>query len=273
MDGTCALFHQHRVLQKSHFLPKAIYRLLRGEKGPDLHPSIISGTSVWQSSSQAAAYLLCVDCEQRFHANGEDWTLRNCYRAEQGFTLREILFRADPVYAEDNVRVFFAKHQPEVDTSKLVFFAVSVFWRASVGSWMVDSTPVEPLELGAAYKERLRLFLLGLSGFPDDVALRTEIVPEHEPSLTTICFPYGGRMKDYHHYSFTIPGITFDLLLGQRIPSEARRYCTAKSNEGTILYTGRTLHPLLAPAFSNQSVQKKLNDSMAKRRTKELPDQ
>ena len=103
MDGTCALCHQHRVLQKSHFLPKAIYRLLRGEKGPDLHPAIISGTSVWQSSSQATAYLLCVDCEQRFHANGEDWTLRNCYRAEQGFRLREILFRANPVYAEDNV--------------------------------------------------------------------------------------------------------------------------------------------------------------------------
>jgi len=191
----------------------------------------------------------------------------------QEFKLREILFQADPVYAEDNARIFFAKHEPEVDTSKLVFFAISVFWRASVCSWMVDSTPVGPLELGASYKERLRLFLLGVSDFPDDVALRTEIVPAHEPSLTTICFPYGGRVKDYHHYSFTIPGITFDLLVGQRIPPEARRYCTAKSKEGTILFTGGTLHPLLSPAFSNPSVQKKLKDSMAKRRIKELPDQ
>ena len=80
VDGLCALCHQHRVLQKSHLLPKAIYHLVRGEKGPDLNPAIISGTSLWQSSSQATAYLVCVDCEQRFHSN---WTLRNCYRADK----------------------------------------------------------------------------------------------------------------------------------------------------------------------------------------------
>ena len=85
MDGICALCYQRRVLHKSHFLPKAIYRLVRGEKGPDLNPTLISGDSVWQSSSQATSSLLCSDCEQRFHANGEDWMLRHCYRGDQEF--------------------------------------------------------------------------------------------------------------------------------------------------------------------------------------------
>jgi len=190
--------------------------------------------------------------------------LRHCYRSDQGFRLREILFQADPVYADDGVRVLFARYQPLVELSKLVYFAISVFWRACARSWAVDSTPVRPLEFGAVYKERLRLFLLG-NEFPADVALRTEIIAEHEPSLNTICFPYGGRVNNYHQYSFIIPGIMFDLLVGQRIPDEARRHCTARSPEGSVLYSGQTLHRLMVGPLSNRAISKKLSDSAARR--------
>jgi hypothetical protein len=92
-------------------------------------------------------------------------------------------------------------------------------------------------------------------------------VPPHEPSLNTIIFPYGGKgKKNYHQYSFTIPGITFDLFIGQRTPPEARHCCTATSPEGMILYTGQTLTSQVAPAFLNPGVWSKLN-SIAKRQT------
>jgi hypothetical protein len=122
------------------------------------------------------------------------------------------------------------------------------------------------------YKERFRLFLLEERKFPIDVALITKIVPPHEPSLNTILFPHGGRTKaKYHQYSFTIPGITFDLSIGQRIPPEARRCCTAGSPEGTILYTGETLASTVIPAMRNPSVWSKLN-LLAERREQE-PDE
>ena len=133
----------------------------------------------------------------------------------------------------------------------------------------MDSTPFEPLELGSTYKERFRLFLLGESEFPVDVALLTKIVPTHEPSLNTIIFPYGGRSKkNYYQYSFTIPGITFDLFIGKRIPPETRQCSTATSPEGMILYTGETLTSTLAPVFLNPGVWSKLNP-IAKRQTQQ----
>ena len=172
------------------------------------------------------------------------------------------------MFAEDGVRVLFARHQPLVELPKLIYFAISVFWRACARSWVVDSTPVKPLELGAVYKERLRLFLLG-NEFPANVALRTEIIAAHEPSLNTICFPYGGRVNNYHQYSFIVPGIIFDLLVGQRIPDEARRHCTARSPEGSVLYSGQTLHPLMAGPLSNQVISRKLGDSAARRQDRQ----
>src|SRR6059036_2061927 len=112
-----------------------------------------------------------------------------------------MLYESDPLYADGNMRVFASKQIQQVETEKLIYFAVSIFWRASVGRWVVDSTPLEPLEFGKQYTEQFRRFLLEESGFPVDVALITKIIPPHEPSLNTIIFPYGGRSTmSYHEY-------------------------------------------------------------------------
>jgi hypothetical protein len=222
-------------------MPKALYRLLRSPELVNPHPTMISNDAILETSHQAKTFLLCSACEQRFHRNGEDWMLRNCCRAPDQFRLRDILFESSPVYDDGEVRVYSARNIVGIDTAKLVYFAISVFWRAAVARWFVESTRLDPLELGEYFEEQFRLYLLDESAFPADAALTTEVLSYHEASFGTVIFPYGGRQDEYRLYRFAIPGIRFDLFVGKRIPSDARRMCTLRSSEGFILLTNNSL--------------------------------
>jgi hypothetical protein len=145
-----------------------------------------------------------------------------------------------PGYFDGQISVYSGK-STQVDVAKLVYFAVSVFWRAAVARWIVESTRLEPLPFGSSFQEQFRLFLLNEKDFPVDAAITTEILAFHEASLGTAVFPYGGRKGEFHFYSFAIPGLRFDLYLGKRIPTEARRMCTFRSPEGLIMLTNGSL--------------------------------
>jgi hypothetical protein len=54
-------------------------------------------------------------------------------------------------------------------------------------------------------------------------------------------FPGGGRHGEFRYYRFAVPGVRFDLFVGQRIPAEARRMCTFRSPEGLIMLTNGSL--------------------------------
>jgi len=81
-EGRCRLCLAVKPLQRSHLLPKALYRLLQRQTAKNRNPVWFSRKSAWTSSTQFADELLCYDCEQRFHENGEDWVLRRCYRGK-----------------------------------------------------------------------------------------------------------------------------------------------------------------------------------------------
>lgn len=93
IQSRCRLCLGVKPLQNSHLLPKALYRLLRtaGKKNPS--PVWFNRNSAWTSSSQFADQLLCSDCEQLFHRNGEDWVLRQCNRGKGRFCLQDEVFR------------------------------------------------------------------------------------------------------------------------------------------------------------------------------------
>lgn len=129
-NGICALCLKEKLLQSSHLLPKALYRFVIGSN-QDPNPVIVTPTSAWQSSKQVEAHLLCSDCEQLFHRRGEDWTLRQCYRGQRRFRLQETLARAAPLADFGDALVFAAARIPAIDIGQLVYFAASVFWRAS----------------------------------------------------------------------------------------------------------------------------------------------
>jgi hypothetical protein len=67
--GTCALCLRHRQLCRSHYLGKAIHRLMNRESlGGQI---IFTPQLVTQNPRQLVAHLLCRECEERIAKFGE----------------------------------------------------------------------------------------------------------------------------------------------------------------------------------------------------------
>lgn len=203
-------------LKESHFIPARFYRAMtRSHNGyTSATPRIATNTS-----RQVWSYLLCGDCEGKFNKKGEDWVLKNYLNISQ---------------------------IKNIDVQKLVYFATSIFWRASAYSWHlpVGQPSVYPLQFGP-YSEKLRNFLMGNSPFPDEASLGIFI--SQNPQHDCVIFPEeGDRISGgFRRYAFFIPGITFVLCLGQKIPSDLKNECAAHKNvlirreEGEILARGK----------------------------------
>jgi hypothetical protein len=118
-----------------------------------------------------------------------------------------------------------------VDLDQLIYFAVSVFWRAGARKWdaLDHSTQIS---LGP-YQEQLRKFLLGQEPFPDRAALLVNVTTNVTPQLSAT-FPYSDRANGVRQHRFSLPGMAFWLHLG-RIQEPLRYLCAAHS--GVICYT------------------------------------
>lgn len=132
VTGECRLCKQVRPLCKSHLLPAAIYRVLRAPGHKDPNPILIDNVHHGTTSRQLRAPLLCVECEARFRAQGEDWVLANYYRGNDTFKLRESLRNTKPLYSDQDFTLYSGANIPDIDIEALVYFASSVFWRAAV---------------------------------------------------------------------------------------------------------------------------------------------
>lgn len=173
-------------------------------------------------------YLLCTSCEARFKNNGEDWIIVNSYRGRGGgFALREILLQQTPYQTDGNRKLYSCIDVPGVDIEKIIYFAASVFWRASARMWRRDERTIK-IDL-AQYQEPLRLFLLGMSPFPDRMALHTWISSLDGDLLASLHSPEANRVQGVRAYQFAVPGITFRLMVGGHIPQAFLDYCTAPS--------------------------------------------
>jgi len=165
--GVCALCLRTRELCDSHLVPKALYRVVRAadhRRHPD--PVLLTSKVKRQTSFQATQYLLCAECEKRFDHDGEDWVMRHCYRGRGRFRLREMLQRTAPIHADEQNTIFNASAVAGMDIEKMVYFCVSVFWRASVRRWESSGQRYEGIRLGPKYQEEIRAYLLGDAWLP-----------------------------------------------------------------------------------------------------------
>jgi hypothetical protein len=214
----CRLCLKHQPLCDSHLLPKAVYRLLRSRinlKNP--HPLVLGEGFVTVTSEQARDYLLCENCEQRFHRRGEDWVMRHFYR-KQRFRLREMLLESTPSYQDADIRFYEASKIPGIDTEAITYFGMSVFWRAAAHSWKLRGERIE-IDLGC-YAEALRTFLLDETAFPIGAALAVQVGIEDK--VMEFALPPMSHNEDgFHVHRFTMLGVTFILFVGGRVPREA----------------------------------------------------
>lgn len=184
-----------------------------------------------QTSEQVKDYLLCRDCEELFNTNGERWMLARCYRDTNGdFRLREYLAGTPPFLSLDGHSAFNTSQISSIDHSKLVYYAISFFWRAAVHSWRVGRETIEPIELGP-YQERMRRFLLGEEELHRCIYLSVWLSNRERP------VPVANVPTSYHiedggiMHRMNLPGIAFLMTIGKRVGVAISACCILHSPE------------------------------------------
>lgn len=254
-EGICQLCFKNGPLQKSHVLPKALYKYLRAS-GRD--PVSVTKDSVHQSSKQVTAYLLCATCEKLLNENGEQWMLKQGFRGHQRFRLRDTMLRATPLGQVDDGIAYSASTIPELDVTSIAYYASSVFWRASLAP--SSNEREHQITLGKRYEAAFREYLLGCACFPSSAALVVEVANTNSP-LQAFCFPYSRRHHGYHQHSFLAQGILFWLFVGGRLPAYLDHLCIVRSKEHVIFLSDK-----MEEAVQSGSIDL-LADAMRKRRT------
>ena len=236
MMGRCELCRQYRKLQDSHLLPRALYKRLLDKANRNPHPLLFSSEDEHQTSRQARQFLLCSECEQRFHRLGEDWTLDHCARDAHAFKLREILLRHSGQELVDGMcRCYYCATIAEISANHLCYFALSVIWRAAVRSWVIDGKRTTQLALGP-YTESFRGYLAEAAPFPVDTVVWVCVSSLKE--LPLICrFPATRKYVEYKTHFFSIPGLTFTVAVGKLTPQWARDICLYRGRDRPLLYT------------------------------------
>ncbi len=231
--GTCRLCKQRSEIRESHFFPRAMYALLRG----NVDPKFVQFDSVSEkyTTKQIKDRLLCDGCEERFNSGGERWVLSNGLQKSGRFPLQIALKAAEPTVGKGELLLGFdGSTISGLDVKKLGYFGASIFWRAAAHDWTGKEQP--KLKLGI-YEEQVRKYLLGLESFPKHASLSIWVADDTNPSeaFTT---PSGGRVAGGSWlYSFHIPGFLFLLSTGQQRPDDIYSRCAIGSQNQTIYLT------------------------------------
>jgi hypothetical protein len=232
VSGICKLCLQDAPLCDSHMLPAALYRLLRSQTIKPSDPLLITDKVTLTSSRQPSAYLLCVQCEDRFRTGGEEWMMQRCYRGGAKFLLRDSVLGSQLLDDGEMGRLYSVKESQDVSVEHLAFFAASVFWRASIHNWRFGPR-IERIFLGP-YQESLRRYLLGQEPFPLNAAIWVWVSNYDKPSRA-ISFPHSLRTWDCYAHVFDIPGVRFTMLVGKVLPEIGHRLCILQGSEKIIL--------------------------------------
>jgi hypothetical protein len=236
---TCKLCLNKQPLVESHLMSCGLYDLC---KTPDDDPIFVSSDVILQSGRQLKYPLLCAQCDGMLSHEGENWVLPLLARFDGAFPFFNLLQKVAPDVKDGDMMAYATSRTPEIDSHKLVHFAMGIFWKASVHSWRGSET-APLIDLGK-YGEPLRVFLRGVAQFPEKMSLVVGVVP---PPIKTInfCCPYRGSASGYHNYLFHIPGIEFALHVGNTITREIKATCFASN----------PLHPIFVSAGISSAIK------------------
>jgi len=260
--GICALCRRSdQELQDSHFLPAGVYRVIRDETQDNPDPLKFNDDAVFQDSKQVSDYLLCRECELRLNKNGEHWFLANCWRKNR-FLIASALDSATVAASSEEIKVYHAAEIPKLNVAALTYFATSMFWRASAHRWKIAGKEGRGIELGP-YEEQLRKFLMDETRFPENCVLWVSVPETLTPFVHLSLTPYGGRKGGYHFYKLIVLGIGFHLLVGARIPLEARAMCFVSGAGNPIYRTDMLERGIIQDVHHKFSLHPRLLDGPA----------
>jgi len=232
-------------------MPGALYDICNP---PGFDPIKVTSTVVMPTSRQTQDYVLCADCEDLLNKTGETWVIPRLATYEKRFALYEMLIREPPLFDTGDITVYPAARIPEIDVEKITGFAMGIFWKASVHSWLGGVSDPR-IELGP-YSEAVREYLCQEAPFPRNMALMVTVCPLstamiafHDPHETE-------RMDGWRSFACYVPGVQFLLGVGKRLSDEIRDFCFATRPE----------HPLLVSEHMSRKVNEMFSDFFVKSR-------
>jgi hypothetical protein len=231
--GICKLCLDHKELQDSHLIPAAVFKSLRVEAK---EPISVTAEKVLQTSRQFKAHLLCRDCEGRLSRGGENWVLAHMARQfpHREFSLFDLLTETAIFDSDGGNRIYESTKLPEINTSSLAYFALSMLWKTGIHDWKGIDGYTRRLILGP-YEDPIRRFLLGEGPFPSHCFVRVAVWPDTESVLYGTYFLRRHSEQQFGLFSFYIPGITFYIYVGKGVPLELRETCCYSSRRKPIL--------------------------------------
>lgn len=210
----CALCQQNKPLLESHFIPAAIYKNLIDPGGLIKNMVASNRSTASEESKQVKQYLLCQDCEIRFQQGGESWVLARRLMSDGTFLLRDLLQQTTAAGSKNGATFYTLNSVPGIEQERLLYFGVSVFWRAAVVDWRTPLGHYTRLSLQPVILEELRKYLVGIAPFPPSVSLTVVLSASPTPLQATTLPNVTYQDKDYRQFDFYMPGIGFTLLSG-----------------------------------------------------------
>jgi len=222
-SGICKLCLRHEELQNSHLIPASVFRNLRARASSNPNPLIFSPDHMVQSSEQPTAYLCCRACEDVFNDGGERWTVPLLASLDR-FPLYNLVSKDKSFYRDGVFTAYHASSISGFETAKIVHFGMSIFWKASVRNWGTKGPDIQ-IELGK-YGESIRQFVLNGGRFPSKTYLSVCVLPPTVP-LLAVLMPVRMMQREFHRFRFYVPGVVFELSIGNQVPDFLRLQCLA----------------------------------------------
>lgn len=205
-------------------MPKSLYRTARGN---DPAPIRMNPRVTLVTSEQVRGWVLCASCEERLNRCGEQWTLRRLWRSPTDFKLLEALRAETPFRQVGDYSIYRCQNAPGVDIDSLTYFCASLFWRASVDGWRSGSR----VALGP-HSESLRLFLLGSTSFPVQLALHFAVCTNPNAAFNRMFSTPGPCSRDgtpERYFVVDLPGARAVLVTSRHLPPSVTRVCMART--------------------------------------------
>jgi hypothetical protein len=205
---------------------------------------MMTGGRAVPTAMQVKAYLLCVECEERFNKYGETWAAGQVYDGRY-FPLLQRLTLALPFLETPRLRGVSGV-AAGIDTGKLAYFGLSILWRAAAHKWKMLDGRTTSVNLGS-YEDPIRKFLLGETALPSDVIVVATACTDwlSQGSFYTPCAVRG---SPYTAYAFLARGISFTVLVGSDLPASMRELCCVASTRKPVFaadHKAKSVHSFL----------------------------
>ncbi len=234
--GKCALCQKPSLLQLSHLIGKAIYRMSR-DRGFD--PVVMTPKIATHTQKQVKEYMFCADCEDRFNKGGESYVSTLIYNGKDFPLLDRIKLAplAGVKISQQNLEMFLGR-KLGINTGKLAYYAISLIWRSAAAKWRTLEKQTTTVEMNETRKEEFRQYLLGHTELPHDVGVVATVCTDDQ-SQGWVFLPTETKGSDFRTHGLTfyavlVRGIYFRVMVDVPDRFPLQEVCCLRSPDKLI---------------------------------------